>query len=151
MKNSEKILRQKAILDIVKNNSICKQNELIIELKSRGIRATQATLSRDLHELNIVRKSLPNKDMRYVSIRKNDLIKKYKDIFKMTTLSISTQDKFISIDTLDGMAEMTGSFLDQLEDNRIAGNIARKNHILILCRNVNFANQVFRELESLRL
>lgn len=151
MNNLDKNLRQQAILDIVENKCICKQDELIIELKSRGIRVAQATLSRDLHELNIVRKSLPNKDVRYVAIRKDEFIRRYRGIFKRSILRIYTQDKFIAINTLDGRAEMIGEFLDGLEDNRIAGTVARKNHILVLCRNTSFTHQVFRELESLRL
>lgn len=146
-----KNLRHQIILDIVENKYIYKQDELIIELKSRGIKVTQATLSRDLHELNIIRKTLSNKEIRYVAIRKDDLIEKYRDIFRISTLNIYAQDKFIIINTLDGRADMIGEFLDQLEDNRIAGTIARKNSILVLCRNTIFARQVFKKLESLRV
>ena len=58
MSNLEKSLRREVILDIIESKCICKQEELIIELKECGINVTQATLSRDLHEMNIIKKKL---------------------------------------------------------------------------------------------
>lgn len=151
MSNLEKSLRREVILDIIESKCICKQEELIIELKECGINVTQATLSRDLHEMNIVKKKLNNNEQRYVVMKEDEFIKKFKSIFKSSVRSISMQENFISVNTLDGMASLIGEFIERLEEERIAGTVAKKNHILVLCRSVNATQQIFKELDSLRV
>ena len=151
MSNLEKSLRHEVILDIIESKCICKQEELIIELKECGINVTQATLSRDLHEMNIIRKSFENHEHRYMVTKEDKFIKKFKNIFKSSVRSISMQEYFISVNTLDGMASLIGEFIDRLGDGRIAGTVAKKNHILVLCRSVNATQQIFKELDSLRV
>ncbi|MGU8147945.1 arginine repressor [Clostridium perfringens] len=151
MSNLEKSLRREVILDIIESKCICKQEELIIELKECGIKVAQATLSRDLHEMNIVKKKLNNNEQRYVVMKEDEFIKKFKSIFKSSVRSISMQENFISVNTLDGMASLIGEFIDRLGDGRIAGTVAKKNHILVLCRSVNATQQIFKELDSLRV
>lgn len=151
MSNLEKSLRHEVILDIIESKCICKQEELIIELKECGINVTQATLSRDLHEMNIVKKKLNNNEQRYVVMKEDEFIKKFKSIFKSSVRSISMQENFISVNTLDGMASLIGEFIERLEEERIAGTVAKKNHILVLCRSVNATQQIFKELDSLRV
>lgn len=151
MSNLEKSLRREVILDIIESKCICKQEELIIELKECGIKVTQATLSRDLHEMNIVKKKLNNNEQRYVVMKEDEFIKKFKSIFKSSVRSISMQENFISVNTLDGMASLIGQFIERLEEERIAGTVAKKNHILVLCRSVNATQQIFKELDSLRV
>ncbi|EJT6144310.1 TPA: arginine repressor [Clostridium perfringens] len=151
MSNLEKSLRREVILDIIESKCICKQEELIIELKECGIKVAQATLSRDLHEMNIVKKKLNNNEQRYVVMKEDEFIKKFKSIFKSSVRSISMQENFISVNTLDGMASLIGEFIERLEEERIAGTVAKKNHILVLCRSVNATQQIFKELDSLRV
>ncbi|EGT2192030.1 arginine repressor [Clostridium perfringens] len=151
MSNLEKSLRREVILDIIESKCICKQEELIIELKECGIKVAQATLSRDLHEMNIVKKKLNNNEQRYVVMKEDEFIKKFKSIFKSSVRSISMQENFISVNTLDGMASLIGQFIERLEEERIAGTVAKKNHILVLCRSVNATQQIFKELDSLRV
>ena len=151
MSNLEKSLRREVILDIIESKCICKQEELIIELKECGIKVAQATLSRDLHEMNIVKKKLNNNEQRYVVMKEDEFIKKFKSIFKSSVRSISMQENFISVNTLDGMASLIGQFIERLEEERRAGTVAKKNHILVLCRSVNATQQIFKELDSLRV
>ena len=151
MSNLEKSLRREVILDIIESKCICKQEELIIELKECGIKVAQATLSRDLHEMNIVKKKHNNNEQRYVVMKEDEFIKKFKSIFKSSVRSISMQENFISVNTLDGMASLIGQFIERLEEERIAGTVAKKNHILVLCRSVNATQQIFKELDSLRV
>ncbi|MDU7158528.1 MAG: arginine regulator [Clostridium perfringens] len=151
MSNLEKSLRREVILDIIESKCICKQEELIIELKECGIKVAQATLSRDLHEMNIVKKKLNNNEQRYVVMKEDEFIKKFKSIFKSSVRSISMQENFISVNTLDGMASLIGQFIERLEEERIAGTVAKKNHILVLCRSVNATQQIFKEIDSLRV
>lgn len=151
MSNLDKSLRQQVIMNIVESKCIGKQDELIIELKHCGINITQATLSRDLHEMNIVRKSLENNEYRYIVTKEGAFIKKFKSIFRSSVTSVSMQEYFISVNTLNGMASLIGEFIDRLSDNRIAGTVARKNHVLVLCRSVNATQQIFKELDTLRL
>lgn len=122
----------------------------MIELKEAGVKVAQATLSRDLHELNIRKKSVANHEQRYVVLKEDDFIKKFKNIFKSSVKRLSMQENFIAVDTSDGMASLIGRFIEKLEENRIAGTIARKNHILVLCRSAEATHQILKELDSLR-
>ena len=64
--------RQRAILDIIANHIIETQEQLLAELKERGFRCTQATISRDMKELQLIKELTPNGSYRYaVSIHQN--------------------------------------------------------------------------------
>lgn len=151
MRKSNKSLRREAILDIIENKSIGKQEELAIELKAIGINITQATLSRDLREMNIVRKKTENKEDKYTFIIDEEVTNRCQKIFKIAVTNIFIQEYFISVNTLSGMADVVGELIDRLRDKRIAGTIARHNNILVLCRGGNAAKQIFKELNSLRV
>lgn len=151
MGKSNKSLRREAILDIIENKCIGKQEELAIELRATGINITQATLSRDLREMNIVRKSLENNEHKYIVVIDEEVTNRCQKIFKVAVINIFVQEYFVSVNTLSGMADVVGELIDRLEDKRIAGTIASNNNILVLCRGVSAAKQVFKELNSLRL
>lgn len=83
-------------------------------------------------------------------MKEDAFVKKFKDIFKVSVKRLSMEENFIAVDTLDGMATLVGQFIERLEENRIAGTVAKKNHILVLCRSIESTHQILRELNSLR-
>lgn len=151
MRSESKNKRREQIIHIIENQNVGKQDELIIELKRRGINITQATLSRDLREMNIIRKSIGNGEYRYVITTEEDVTKRCQSVFRYAVLNIFVQEYFISVKTMNGMGSAVGELIDRLADKRIAGTVASNNTILVLCRGVKAAKKVFKELNDLRL
>lgn len=151
MSSAIKNRRREEILDIVKHEDIVKQEELAVKLKRRGIAVTQTTLSRDLREMNIVRKSTGDKEYKYVLAIDEDVTKRCQRVFKEVVTSIFIQEYFVLIKTMSGTADAVGELIDRLDDRRIVGTVAGKNNILVLCKNIKGAKQVFKELNDLRM
>lgn len=151
MENELKKRRREEILNIIKCEEIGKQDELVMKLKRRGINVTQATLSRDLREMHIIRKPTGNKEYKYIIVTQEDVGKRCQNVFKDAVLSIFIQEYFISVKTMNGMAAAVGELIDRLDDKKIAGTVASNNNVLILCRGHKYAKQVYKELNDLRL
>ncbi|MDQ0150371.1 arginine repressor [Eubacterium multiforme] len=151
MENILKNRRREEILNIINNENIEKQDQLVFKLRRRGINVTQATLSRDLREMHIIRKPSGNKQYRYIRITQEDVGKRCQNVFKDAVIRIFIQDYFISVKTMNGMAAAVGELIDRLDDKRIAGTVASNNNVLVLCRSNEYAKHVFKELNDLRL
>ncbi|MEG1002251.1 arginine repressor [Clostridium sp.] len=151
MENELKKRRREAIINIIQSEDIGKQEELVFKLKHLGINVTQSTLSRDLKEMHIIRKSLENKQSKYILATEDNVAKKFKTIFEDAVISIFIQEYFISIRTLKGMAAVVGELIDRLDDKRIRGTVAKNNNVLILCANCEACKQVFKGLNDLRI
>ncbi|MDQ0149968.1 arginine repressor [Eubacterium multiforme] len=143
--------RRKEIIKIIEKNNITKQDQLVIELKYKGINVTQATLSRDLREMNIIRRLNSNKQYKYIMITKEDIAKRCQRVFKEAVVSIYIQEYFVTLKTMNGMASAVGELIDRLSDKRIAGTVASGNNVLVLCKSKEYSKYVFKELNDLRL
>ena len=150
MGNDLKKRRREAILNIIKNEDIGKQEQLVLKLKHLGINATQATLSRDLREMHIIRKLMKNKEHKYVLLTEENVGKRCNNIFKNSVESICVQEYFIAIRTMKGMADVVGEFIDRLNDKRILGTVANNYSVIIVCNGEKNAKLVFKELNDLR-
>ena len=83
--------RQRAILDIIANHMIETQEQLLAELKERGFRCTQATISRDMKELQLIKELTPTGSYRYaVSIHQNrrDFNDRLRNVFREGVTSV---------------------------------------------------------------
>ena len=111
--------RQKLILELISGQSVATQQQLLELLAARGVQCTQATLSRDIHALNLVKLSDPGGGIRYgvepVSAVGND-VRKLLNIARLAALSIDAAGNIIVIKTMPGLAHAVGSFADKLEE-----------------------------------
>ena len=150
MGNCIKVQRRKEILEIIEKNAIEKQEELIIELKKRGFKATQATVSRDLKDLNIVRTPTGDEKYKYVVTDNNIFMQRMKSIFRQAVINIDIQEYFLCVKTSSGMAQVVAEMIDCINDKRIVGTVAGNNNIFILCRNVESAKKIAQTINSIR-
>lgn len=128
--------RHMKIREIITSQEIDTQDELVEALRKLGYRATQATVSRDIKELHLVK--VPLEDGRYKYSLPSD--QKFNPYYKLKrTLS----DHFVSIDytenlivlkCLPGTASAIGALLDNLQWSEIMGTICGDDTILIICR-----------------
>ena len=120
--------RHEKIIDIITNKDIETQEELADELRIAGFDVTQATVSRDIKLLKLIKVSTSSGTYKYGILSNRELeeakkIERYKNIIASSILSMETIDKILVIRTLPGAASVVGEVIDSLNLEDIAGNI----------------------------
>ncbi len=127
---SKKKERQFTIKRVVQNEVIANQKELLARLHQLGFKTTQATLSRDLHEMGIVR--VPMVDgYRYV-ISEEEGSQSFLKIVGMEILGIYNNENLVIVRTLTGRAKGVALFIDQSKHEHILATVAGENAILVV-------------------
>lgn len=152
MVNNIKVQRRKEILHIINDEKkqVSSQQELIIELKQRGFKVTQSTISRDLKALNIDRESSISATYHVLNnINDNISVNKMVNVFRRVIVDMIIDEKLICIKTIHGMAPIVGEMIDCMDDKRIAGTVASGNTVFTLCRSNCGCKQVLNMLMNL--
>ena len=124
--------RQQILLDIVTLHEIDKQEDLVSILHEYGIDVTQATISRDIKQLGLVKVAGSTKKYRYtqVQFREKGLKNKYDNIFKECVLGLQSAGNILVIKTVSGAANSAGAYIDNLMIPTILGTIAGDDTII---------------------
>ena len=140
--------RQNKILDLIVKKEIGTQEELLDELNHAGYHVTQATVSRDIREMNLTKVALSDGKLRYVAYRKTeeDLSEKYHRIFRDAFLSMDTAMNILVIRTVSGMAMAVAAALDDMEFPEVVGSIAGDDTVMCAVRSVEDTVTVMRKL-----
>ena len=128
--------RHSKILEIINDNDIETQEELAEALKEAGYDVTQATVSRDIKLLKLVKMQGESGKYKYISSAKEerDINDKLYSILKNAAIGVEQVDKFVVIKTLTGAASAAAEAIDTLYANDVAGTIAGDNTIFVLVR-----------------
>lgn len=122
-----KTSRQSVILQIIAETDIETQAQLIEALAERGVSSTQATLSRDIKDLQLVKELGENGKYHYVvsgKSKNSDHEVRLKKIFRESVTSICVAQNLIIIKTLPGLASAACSTLDTMHIDNLAGTLA---------------------------
>ncbi len=132
-----KISRHSKILEIIENNLIETQEELAEQLKSKGVNVTQATVSRDIKELRLIKVLSDDGRYKYAAMKDQNtmLTERLLKTFAETVLSIDYAGNIIVIKTFSGAANAAGEAIDALDVKEMVGSVAGDNTIFILVRN----------------
>ena len=143
--------RQDKILQIIKNQEIETQEELAEELKNRGINITQATVSRDIKELNLIKILSHNGTYKYAQVaqNKNANISALANIFRNTAISVERVDKILVVKTISASASLAAEAIDSFNLEGIAGTIAGDNTLFIAVRTDEKAEELLREIQKM--
>jgi len=137
--------RQKLILELISNQPVETQQQLQELLEKNGVSCTQATLSRDLRTLGLVKQTELNGSTRYrvnpLSTEDNDL-QRLLNIAKMAALSTEAAQNIVVIKTLPGLAGAVASFMDKLEQRGLVGTIAGNDTILLVLKDNEAADDL---------
>jgi transcriptional regulator of arginine metabolism len=149
MKNN----RQAMIVSIIKELIIGTQEELGEILKSRDIQVTQATLSRDIKELGLVK--VPTLDGRYrYSLPQDrtpgDLMRRAQRMLEDAVIAIDSAENIIVIKTMSGTAQGVAAAFDELEWPEVVGTVAGDNTIMVVVRSKTQVEEVLNRLQQLR-
>ena len=131
-----KSLRQVAILDIIEKQNVETQEELAEALRLRGMRVTQATVSRDIKELRLLKVLTPTGAYKYATADKAEsgLSERFIRMLSESMLSVAASNNLIVVKTLSGSANVAAEALDSLHWPEVLGTLAGDNTILLIIR-----------------
>ena len=146
-----KSARQIAILDIIAENAIDTQEELADALRAHGFQVTQATVSRDIKELRLVKALSADGAYRYVTSDKNEnsMNERLIRMFSDTVLSINSAYNQIILKTISASANIAAEAIDSLQWPEILGTIAGENTILMIVRSVEDVQTVIQRINAM--
>ena len=147
-----KSARQNVILEIIASSDIETQNQLMQALAARGVSSTQATLSRDIKELRLVKELAPSGRYRYAPASHDeagDHSERLKKIFKEGVVSCETAMNIIVTKTLPGLAMAASSALDGMDIPALVGSVAGDDTAFLAMRDVKSAESLCEEIKKL--
>jgi len=145
--------RLRAIKEIINSKKISSQEELVNELKNRGCIVTQATISRDLHELGPVKVRNYREEGYYCldnRFRKDNIFdfEKFSSKFKNSVLSVSRAQNTLVIRTYPGEAQGTAAVIDGMNFIEILGTVAGDDTIICIADNEKNADKMQKLMEK---
>ncbi len=147
-----KLGRQSIIMEIISERDIETQNQLMAALAERGVKSTQATLSRDIRDMRLVKELGPRGNYRYVAGVKQDtpdLDQRLKKIFKESIVSYDLAQNILVLKTLPGLANGACSALDGMEIEGLVGTLAGDDTAFLAMRDNTCALNLYKEIEQL--
>lgn len=131
-----KSIRHSRILEIIGEHEIETQDELIIKLRESGFDVTQATVSRDIKQLGLIKTSSESGKYRYSAPRRDNASSesKFRNILHETVLSVENAENIVVIKTYSGMANAAAAAVDSLSGERIVGSLAGDDTILVVTK-----------------
>ena len=146
-----KIKRQQKILDSIKQYEIETQEELIAILRNAGFNFTQATVSRDINELQLIKIAGSGKKYRYAQVTQGKSIDtaKFLTLFKAAVVSIEAAQNIVVVKTLISNANPVAATVDSLGYHEIVGSVAGDDTLLIVTHNNEEAANVVAKLNAL--
>ena len=144
--------RQNAILEIIAEKDIETQNQLMQELAARGVKSTQATLSRDIKDMRLVKELGPSGNYRYVVAAKaetTDLDMRLKEILRESLVSYDVAQNLLVIRTLPGLASSECSAFDSMEIENLVGTLAGDDTAFLAMRDKESAVKLYHEIETI--
>lgn len=146
-----KIKRQQRLLDIIKQYEVETQEELIVLLNNAGYNVTQATVSRDINELKLIKVTGQNKKYKYSQVTQSKQIdnSKFLNLFKAAVVSIDVAQNLIVVKTLISNGAPVGATVDSLNYKEVVGCVAGDDTLLIVTHTMQEATVVAARLREL--
>lgn len=144
--------RQSMILKIIEEQDIETQGQLLEALSARGVKSTQATLSRDLRDMRLVKEQGPNGNYRYVEPAKNnndDYEQRLKKILRESVVSYDYAQNLLVIKTLPGLAPAACSAIDSMNISGMVGTLAGDDTAFLALRDNAAALELYHRIEQI--
>lgn len=142
--------RHSKILEIISEYPIETQDELLEMLSGEGYKVTQATISRDIKDLRLIKSLGDDGKYRYSSADGNsaDIRSNFSHLFISSVRNIDVAQNIVVIKTLSGMANAVCAALDTLGNDAIVGTLAGDDTIFIACRTNEQSFELSEELKQ---
>lgn len=145
-----KSARHAKILEIIKEKEIETQEELCAELNALNYVVTQATISRDIRDLRLLKVAGSEKKYRYAYINDSDyeVSQKMRGLFRECVLSVQAAQNLVVVKTLSGNGANAGTVIDKLKYEDIVGSVAGDDTLLVVCCDNQAADRVVEKINE---
>lgn len=144
--------RHAKIIELISEYEIQTQEELVERLREENFDATQATVSRDIRELRLIKVMSENGVYRYATTAAgaiSDIDAKLQIIFSESVTTIDYAQNIVVVKTLPGMAQAAASAMDAMEHDGVIGCIAGDDTVMVVIRDTKEAQKLTAKLKRL--
>ena len=144
--------RQSMILEIISQENIETQEQLLVRLQERGITSTQATISRDIKQMHLIKEPVGHGVYKYaVSGNRTRLnfAEKLRTIFRESITSIDSAQNIVVIKTMPGLASAACAALDDMGVAYMVGSLAGDDTAFLLMRDTESATTFCEEIKEM--
>lgn len=144
--------RQAKIIEIITTRNVETQEQLLALLQQEGFKGTQATISRDIKELRIVKELTGLGTYRYTTASKEmsgSFSSRLNSIFRECVTGFDYAQNIIIIRTLPGLGSAAGAAIDAMNMSSVVGSLAGDDTVMVVMRDNNAAAALFGEIKSL--
>ena len=145
-----KIKRQRKIIELITNYDIETQEELAAKIVENGFNVTQATISRDIRELNLTKIATKGGKQKYAVQSSSDIVSnsKYMRVLNDGIITMDTAGNILVVKTVSGMAMAVAAALDAMQIKEILGCIAGDDTIMCVVKHAEETDRVKEHIES---
>ncbi len=145
--------RHSKIIELIRNREISTQEELLAELQKCGYNVTQATVSRDIKELQLVKVLLNNGKYCYAlgSSRHIDAKSNIESLFSTSVISVDYAENLVVVKTVAGMAQAVCTAIDAAAISGVLGTIAGDDTIFLAAKTAEKAAEITSELRVISI
>ena len=147
-----KTQRQAKIVEIISNQDVETQEQLLDALRAAGFNSTQATISRDIKELRIIKELTNFGTYRYTTSTKEvsgSFSSRLNTIFRECVTDFDYAQNLMVIKTIPGLANAAGSAIDAMDMSVVIGTLAGDDTVLVVMRDTNAAAAFYGEIKNL--
>lgn len=147
-----KLRRQSKIIEYIENFEIETQEELTEKLTADGFNTTQATVSRDIKELRLIKVMSKNGTQKYAvdsTCSMGNFSARLKNIFKDSVIKIDTAQNIVVIKTLPGLGSAAASSVDSLGADEIVGSLAGDDTVFVAMKDENSAKKYAEKMKEM--
>ncbi len=144
--------RQAKIMEIISTRNVETQEQLLAALKEEGFNGTQATISRDIKELRIVKELTNLGSYRYTTSNgeiSGSFSARLNTIFRECVVGFDYAQNIIVIRTLPGLGSAAGAAIDAMNMSAVVGSLAGDDTVMVVMRDNNTAAAFCGEIKSL--
>jgi len=145
--------RQNLILSIIAEEVIETQEQLIDRLRARGVASTQATVSRDIKQLHLIKEPAGGGRYRYaVSAHKTRLnfADRLQTILRESIIGVDCAQNLVVLKTMPGLAGAAGAAFDGMEIAQMVGSLAGDDTVLVIMRDAESASEFCTEIHEMQ-
>ena len=140
-------------MQIIRQRAIATQDELASQLVDAGMEVTQATISRDIKELGIIKVTTASGEQKYVPMERSGEVAsgRLMKVFAEAVIQVDVAVNIVIVKTLPGMAQAAAAALDSMHLPELAGTIAGDDTIFAAARSTSQAEQLGKLLSQIAL
>ncbi len=140
--------RHEMILKLIKENEIATQEELLSKLIEKGFSVTQATVSRDINELHLIKVQGKNGQKYAKNEQSSHNLNKFHSIFSQSVISVESAGNICCIKCFAGTANAAAATVDALNYNEVVGTIAGDDTLFVLLKTPEIAEKFKNKIEE---